>query len=175
MGFGKDGKGVIFVRENASVTLGTLADNTSVQTAGNTMLNGFRMLKATISCYVKGVTAGEIPLLFGICSGELTTGEVNGILTQAGPLGRAAIAEGQIAERPLWVLGHWPPQIGTGVDIIEGFVQNEMGGTMHTIKPRWTFPKPNGWKYFIFNESGATLTTGGSFVVREKAWGVWVG
>ncbi len=139
------------------------------------MTNGFRSLKGEVRAYVKGVTAGEVPLLFGIASDALSTGNINGALTQLGPTGRVQTEEEDIAERPIWILGEFGGEGPVGNAQVEGYFKNKFGGNLIEFNLRWTFPKPNGWAFFIFNDSGAALTTGASVTVKGKQWGVWVG
>ncbi len=165
MGFGKDGKGQIVLETNV-VTLGTLADNTAILADGSiTIGEDFRILKTEYFVGLnEAVAAGDGPIYFGICDGELSEAEIAEVMVQAGPLNRNDNVRSEQAMRPLWLLEVFGPNSETG----QG---NWRKGEKNV---RWTFSNPEAWNFFAFNQSGGALVTGNILRYRAKHFGVWV-
>ncbi len=172
MGFGKDGKGVI-MRETRSVALSTLAGSTGIFIGTKlATTEDFRILKTEVFAHIRGLTPTEgNPLLFGIADGALSNVEVNEAINSNGPLqpGTGGTVQEEIADRPVWLLS------GGDSDITQTELnfKSEMGGTLITWKPRWTFRAGTSWNWFIFN-LGSTMTTGALVEFTAKHFGVWV-
>ncbi len=169
MGFGKDNKGVI-LRESRSQALGTLASDTALFIGTKlSMLERFRMLKTEIMASITGLTSTEgTALLFGLCDGDLSISELEQAIEGNGPLGPNDIIPMNIAERPTWWLGAIDRETGQ-----EAIFENEMGGHLLVLKPRWTFARTKSWNFFVYN-FGVVLTTGATIQFRGKHFGVWV-
>ncbi len=166
MGFGKDGKGQI-IHELDTITLGTLASATALLADGGgvSMADDFRILKTEY--YVglnETIAAGDGPIFFGICDGELTITEIAEQLNQTGPLNRNDNARSEQAMRPIWLLEVFGPNSEQG----------QGNWRKGECKPRWTFSNPEGWNWFAFNQSGGVLVTGNVLRFRAKSFGVWV-
>ncbi len=169
MGFGKDGKGVI-IRENRTQALGALSNGDLILIGTNLgTLERFRMLRNEAFATVGSLTTGEgTGLLFGLADGDLSATEVDEAIETQGPLGpNDRIAEA-ITERPVWFAGAFDRETGT-----EGIFENENGGHMLVLKPRWTFARTKSWNFFVYN-LGNNLTTGSTVRMRSKSFGVWV-
>lgn len=163
MGFGKDHKGVI-IRDEATITLGTLAQNVAVAQASPIALTeDFRLVKLAelVINADNFATAGDF-VDIGIASGELTVAEIGEALNLSGPLDRNDRLGEERASRPVWILA----TIGAGSDLPNDGVPMEK-----TI--RWTFSNPEGFQFFAYNR-GPALTTGGIIRLGFKAFGVWV-
>ncbi len=169
MGFGKDGKGVI-LRENRSQVIGTLGALTALLIGTNIPMNTrFRMLKTELYATMTGVTTGDMRgMIFGLADGDLTVAEVEEAIEANGPLGPNDQISEAIAERPVWFLGAVDSELGTTV-----IFENETGGHMLSLKPRWTFALTKSWNWFVYN-MGAAPTTGATLFFRAKHFGVWV-
>ncbi len=169
MGFGKDGKGVI-IRESRSQTLAALAAETGVIIGTKlATLERFRMLRTEIYAAVTNLTSGEgTGLLFVLADGDFTLAEVEAAIEADGPLGPNDTILEDIADRPVWFAGAVDRETGT-----EALFENENGGHMMVLKPRWTFARTKSWNFIVYN-LGTILTTGSSVIFRAKHFGVWV-
>jgi len=169
MGFGKDGKGVI-MRENRSQALGTLAALSALIIGTNlATTERFRMLKAEIWATLTGLTTGEgTGLLFGLADGDLSVAEIEEAIESNGPLGPNDTVTEEQASRAVWLFGAIDRETGT-----EAIFENEDGGHMLVLKPRWTFASVKSWNWFVYN-MGAAPTTGATIFIRGKSFGVWV-
>ncbi len=173
MGFGKGGTGAI-IRQNESVSLGTLANNTALKlTNGVTLTEDFRILKSEIIALYRGLTTGEGEgLMLGICNGELSVAEIAEALTVDGPGDRNDRVNQEQAERAVWIIA--TPGFGTGaVGASQVNLKGPNGSTIIEWKKRWTFSDPEGWDFFVFN-LGTALTTGGNCNLLATNYGVWV-
>ncbi len=172
MGFGKGNQGII-VRERASQALGTLADGVVILLGGLTPTEDFRMLKSEVIAYIIGLTAGDDMngLLFGIANGELSVAEIKECLEIAGPLDRNDRDGHEKALRNVKILGAIG-QIGE-TDTVAQF-KNENGGPTLINKHRWTYNNPEGWSYFLYNNTGSAMITGSTCKLYATNYGVWV-
>ncbi len=169
MGFGKDGKGVI-VRETISTGLGTLAQNAGLLMGAITMAEDFRILKSEIMGGIVDLPTTE-PEMMGLylVNGELTLAEAEAAIELDGPTNRNDRAAQELAERFVRPVG----MFNRGAAAVGAHLVGENGGPVATIKPRWTFPNPEGWDWMVYN-FGAAPTTGGQFNARITHYGVWV-
>ncbi len=169
MGFGKDGKGVIII-ESRPQALGALGAGGGILIGTKlATLERFRMLKSEMWATITGLTSGEgTGLILGLADGDLTLAEIEGAIETDGPLGPNDITGENIAMRPVWKIGAVDRETGT-----EAIFENEHGGHMLIVKPRWTFARTKSWNWFVYN-LGASLTTGGTVNIRGKHFGVWV-
>lgn len=169
MGFGKDGKGVI-IREQRSVALGALASGAGIIIVTKlATLERFRMLRCEMLATINTLTTGEgTGLLFVLADGQFTLAEIEAAIEANGPLGPNDTVTEDIADRPVWFMGAIDRETGT-----EAIFENENGGHMMVIKPRWTFARTKSWNFVVYN-LGDTLTTGASIRIRGKSFGVWV-
>ncbi len=169
MGFGKDGKGVI-IRESRSQALATLGNNVAILIGTNlATLERYRMLKAEVYASVTTLTTTEgTGLLIGLADGDFTLAEIEAAIENSGPVGPNDDVEEHISDRPVWFMGAVDRETG-----VTALFENETGGHMLVIKPRWTFARTKSWNFFVYN-MGPQLTTGASVNLRVKSFGVWV-
>lgn len=166
MGFGKDGKGVI-IRENTSITLGTLANGAAIKATGGQLAitEDFRIIKTEYLISFEGKTADENIITIGLADNELSVTEIAECLAVDGPLDRNDHLKNEQVMRPVWELA----QLGAGTN---GVIPDT--GLPGERNLRWTFSDTDGWTWFAYNESGAALTTGTVVRIRAKHFGVWV-
>ncbi len=172
MGFGKDKKGVI-LREENSITLGTLGTDTGILMTGGigaTLAEDFRMIKLLFTFWLDGGTfvAGDGPLSLWIANGDLSLAEIEEAIEVEGPLDRSDRIRTEQAER-------YVTQLGV-ITFVEGSVGMQMyprNGDVGEAIIRWTFSNAKGWTFVVYNE-GTALTTGGVVHMRGKAFGVWL-
>ncbi len=169
MGFGKDGKGII-IKESKVQALGALAAGSGVLIDTKlALLERFRMLRTELYASVTTLTTGEgTGLLIGLADGDLTLAEIEVAIELEGPLGPNDIVSANAAERPVWWMGAVDRETGT-----EALFENDEGGHMMVLKPRWTFARTKSWQFFVYN-IGKVLTTGAFVNIRVKSFGVWV-
>ncbi len=169
MGFGKDGKGVI-IRESRGQALGTLAAGTGLFIGTKFVtLERFRMLKAEIYATITGLTSGELTgFIFGLADGQYSLAQVEEAIEESGPLGPNDEISADKADRPVWFTGAIDRETGT-----EAIFENENGGHMMIIKPRWIFARTKSWNYFVY-DLGAAITTGSTVNIRAKSFEDWV-
>ncbi len=172
-GFGKDNKGVI-LRESRSQALGTLANNAAILLGTKlAIVEDFRMIKSEVLCTLSGSAADEKPILVGIANGNLSVGEIGEALQVDGPAGPTEAIESERVMRGVWIIGSTHGETAAGSDFTW---ESKKGGNTHvlSIPTAWTFSNADGWNFFVFNDSGAVLTTGGDVRLRAKHFGVWV-
>jgi len=169
MGFGKDNKGAI-IREQATIALGALAAGAAIKLNTLAILEDFRILKSEVSAVVRGLTAGQGEgLKLGIANNNLTVAEIANCIFAQGPLNRSDRTLQEEAERQVRLFGA-PPQMAGAIEF--GFLGIE-GGPMMEIKPRWTYSNPDGWCFFVFNDT-VVLTTGATINLLATHFGMWV-
>lgn len=170
MGFGKDGKGTIILETNI-ITAGTLADGTALLADGGiTLAEDFRILKSEVFVGInEDIAVGDGPIYFGVANGELSIAEIAEVMVQTGPSNRNDAARSEQALRKVEILAVFGPANSNS----SGAGDQKWKGPIVT-KPRWTYSDPEGWNYFIFNQSGGALVTGNIFRYRAKHYGVWV-
>ncbi len=167
MGFGKDGKGVI-LREVASITLGTLASEAAIKSTSNIALQeDFRLIKTEFLAVATGMTSGE-QIMIGIADRELSAAELAQSIVVNGPVDRNDHVANEQAHRPSWLLATFTEGgVGSDADVLNGGLPVEK-----TL--RWTFSDTEGFNFFGFNPTSATLTTGAVIRIIAKHFGVWV-
>ncbi len=172
MGFGKDGRGVIW-RSVDSTALGALAGQAAV-IVGNDWAptEDFRLLKMELIAHVKALTTLQgLGLLIGIADAELSVAEIAEALIIDGPDDRNDNVGSEQASRPVWIMGDL---IKDGGDAeLRGHFRGEGNSPVMTWKKRWTFSAPEGANIFVFN-NGSALTTGSSCGLLLTGYGVWV-
>ncbi len=170
MGFGKDGKGVIF-RESLSIGIGTLAAFAALKigTAPAT-LERFRIIKSELIASITGITAGELNNLYlGLSDGDLTLAELEAAIENNGPLGPNDSVSEAVSMRPVW----WFGVSHHNETLTEITFENENGGYILEKTIRWTFSRTKSWSWFVYN-MGAAPMTGATLSLRAKNFGVWV-
>jgi len=169
MGFGKDGKGMI-IHQADIITLSNLASATALlqdNVANLTLGEDFRILKQEYFVgHNETIAAGDGPIYFGVCNGELTVAEIAEQLVQTGPLNRNDAARTEQALRQIKILEVFGPSTAGSTD--------DLNWRKGTWNPRWTYSNPEGWNFFAFNQSGGVLVTGTILRFRAKNYGVWV-
>ncbi len=170
MGFGKDGKGVIFLQEDG-VSLGTLATETSTkQAAVPAFTDSFRVIKSEGHGHVEFATAveGDGPVAIYLVSDDLSIAEIDEVFSSAGkPLSREDVVGQAEVMRPIFYL----TQFKIGPDAAgEDRIYFEWSKTI-----RWTFGDAKGFVLVFRNEGSGALTAGCVPRFVHKAYGVWVG
>ncbi len=173
-GFGKDGRGIILHELEVTTSLGALASLAAIKLAGPTMTTDFRILRSDVECYIIDAnnTKDVTGLIFGIANGELSAVEIAEAMTAVPTkINDAEITER--AQRNVKVLGILDIR-GSAVAGTSFMFVGPEGSPMMTSKHRWTYHQPEMWDWFVFNNTGSALTTGGLATLSATHFGVWV-
>ncbi len=169
------------IRQVAVISdLGALADQAALKFGDLTIEEDFRILRTEQTCCIVGLDdliPGANGLLMGICNGELSVAEIAAALGINGPVNRNDRDKHEKAGRWVKVLSALVLQNPTSTStrtVVDGIFLNETGGPIIVSKDRWTYSDPEGWSYFIFNNSGTALQAGAKVRSQETHYGVWV-
>ncbi len=163
----------VIIRERQTIALGGLADDAAIKLSALVMEEDFRMLKSEIMCVINNLTTLEGQGLYlGIANNELTVAEIAAAIVTGGPLNRNDRGTVETAMRNVKLFAALAAQ--AFATQVERQMVNESGGPLITIKHRWTYSDPEGWCWFVFNGTGAALTTGASVELTATSFGVWV-
>ncbi len=171
MGFGKDGKGTIgYDRVNAGA-IGALAALDVLSLGGaysGTLVEDLRMIKLDYSITIRPAAAISVldgPVIVGIADAVLDGAAIEEAIEST--ILNPNSTDIELSMRPVWPL--------------ETFIliDPDAGGSSVLTKSgskniRWTFNNPNGWRWWIYNKSGAALVTGSFAEIFAKFFGVWV-
>ncbi len=171
MGFGKDGKGVIF-RQRDTITLLTLAAQTALkQNNPPAIVDSLRILKTEGVASIRGATSvdGDGPIELWLVSDDLTVAEITeAIAVSAGiPLSREDRVGNERAMRPVFYLCTLQFMAGGNAEA------DQIVEWSRNI--RWTFGDEASFSIVALNRGNSPLTTGGSVDLYHQAFGVWVG
>ncbi len=174
MGFGKDGKGVI-IREEVTITPGALVSKTVIKGTGGAVLQttSFRILKTEYFIVQNNAwaTNGD-GIIVGLANGALTTVQIADCIDANGPDDRNDTVTADESMRAVWLLNLMKePFDAGGVADASRQVNN---GLPISFNPKWTFTPTEGWDWFAYNPFTGNLTSGASFIIIAKHFGVWV-
>ncbi len=148
---------------NAALSIGTLADQTA--TTGNltAITDDFWCQSADLSWSMDDHTAGEGPLMIGVNNGDLTGAEITEAL-DAAPVSRSDIINRERARRPVRRMG-----------VFSGLSTNEalFDGKLQRYPLKIYLAESIELEMFVFNNSGAALTTGTVINVYGTIYGEW--
>ncbi len=172
MGFGKDGKGAIVI-EQRSQALGALGALTGVIVGTKLpLIDDYRYLKGEIMAGIVDLTSGQGQnLILGLADGNMTLAEIEEAMETNGPVSKQDPVAANTAERPVFVIG----ALGSTGTFYARMLDAKTGNPMIEAKPRWTFGATSFWNYFVYNQADAAITTGATFLLQSKVFGVWVG
>ncbi len=167
------------IREVQTISLATLADQAAIGFSVLTLSEDFRILKSEIVAGVVNVDDEDdvVGLQLGIANGELSAAEIAQCLVSQGPVDRNDRAAREESERWVKILS---AAEGVGFDestaatVRTAIFKGEMGGPVITSKDRWTYSDPEGWQFFIFNNTGSAMITGATARLTATHYGVWV-
>ncbi len=125
----------------------------------------FLVKKLLINIGIKGVTAGDEGMLFGMCSGELSVGAIksamDAIILSKDP------AETGIALRVYWETIRMIPHLESGNMPL--YYEVSLGGGKGIPQQ-----VDQGWQWFVYNISGVALQTGSTVKGQVVTYGVWL-
>ncbi len=168
------------IREVQTISLSTLADQAAIAFSVLTLSEDFRILKSELTAGIRGLDDEDISqgLLLGIANGELSAAEIAACLTSGGPLDRNDRANQETAERWVKILSslemNYPNNTASAKTQVDGIFKGEGGSSVIVSKDRWTYSDPEGWQFFIFNNTSNSLVTGAQARLQATHYGVWV-
>ncbi len=168
------------ITEVQTVAIDTLADQSAVKFTTLTLQEDFRILRSEINALFHSIddTDNVAGLLFGIANNELSINEIENVIVAQGPLDRNDRGNAEEASRWVKILsGAVVQTIGSTVSaatVVQGHFPNETGGPMIISKDRWTYNDPEGWCFFLFNNTGSGMIGSGVGRLTAKHFGVWV-
>ncbi len=153
------------VINKSSITLGTLAKNTGILSQSPDVTRGGKMLSYSSQGGLNGFTSGDGPILWGVCSSDLSLAELEAYLELEGPLSPSDIVNSEIASRGrnVRVLGALTFQ-RDWIDLHN----HKMSGLKFAEASETT----GGWSTFAYN-LGAALTTGAILEILERVFVEW--
>ncbi len=170
-GFGKDGKGqILYDTSLSSVDLTAITTRDVVELGGayhEALEEDFRMLRCDYWIGINPAQAIVIldgPLMVGLAAANLTAAQIEEAI-EAIPVNRGDTAL-EASMRPVW-----PLEVFNLWDVDSGPIDTTRKGTFN---PKWTFQNPDGWTWWTYNMSDATMVTGSDISIFAKYFGVWV-
>ena len=158
-------KALNVLKDSASITYGALANETVIlQGSPLVITEDYYMISMDIWLAQRNKDAGQGPILIGIADADLTTGEITEAVL-ASQLDPSDIIEKERSQRPVRIIGQFPC-------IALDEVMNNGLPIRKTIK--LSFSSAKGWTLWAMNQSGATLTTGGSCRFNLTSYGRWL-
>ena len=151
----------------AEIALSTLASLTAIAvilTPDSSRDQGVRIKQLKLACTYKGKTAGEGPLMVGLCDSNLSVAEIaEALVADPQHVGDVpATEQGNRRVFPIWNIG---PALVAG-DSVEGF---------EDVHYPWkTMEEGIGLKLFVFNADGSALTTGTIVTVTGSTVQEWL-
>ncbi len=153
---------MLFGKIEVLVTLATTANNTVVATNLTDVLDEEAFLisvKATWS--IRSLTAGEGPLLVGLAHSDYTAAEVEEWVENTGSWERGNMVQQEIARRKIRQVGVFDGQSAT---------EKLENGVKITTPCKWGLITGDSIKFWVYNKSGAALTTGAFVSVDGMAF-----
>ncbi len=150
------------VINKSSITLGTLAKNTGLLSQSPDVTRGGKIISYSAQGGLNGFTAGKGPILWGVCSSDLSLAELEQYLELEGPLSPSDIVGMERASRGknIRVLG----TLSTQRDWID-LHNHKMSGLKFAEAGETT----GGWSTFVYN-LGTALTTGTIVEILERVF-----
>ncbi len=167
------------IREIQTVSLGTLADQAVIKLTSLTLGEDFRILKSEITAGIVGFDDDSrmSGIILGIANNELTVAQIAEALQVNGPLNRNDSQGHERGSRWVKVLSQArletrSPNAATGVtDLI---FPGEGNSPIIESKDRWTYSDPEGWCFFVLNNTGSVMVTGAQCRLLATHFGMWV-
>lgn len=145
-----------------STTVGALANNAAVGTAlADTLVSDNLLLSIKCVHSLRNMTAAEGPVSVGVCIDDYTDAEIAEAILAQGAWDQSDREIQELARRRVRIIGIFP------VDYAD-MVLND--GRPLKTKLNWKMFEGETLKFFVFNNSGAVLTTGGIYNVLGNAY-----
>ncbi len=163
-GRGKRRRNFVAIPYETELALATLADATVVTTAPITFGEDIYCVSMDASYATAGFTPTEGPLAIGWAHGDLSVTEIKEAI-EAAVTDPSDIIARERARRPVRKVGQFP---------IAGAGESFNDGKVVRTPLRFVINDAKSIKFWAFNKSGATLTTGGTIDVSGTLYGRWM-
>ncbi len=154
------------IEVDKTLALGTLASGQSseVNLTSDTASENFITTRVELAWAIRDLTPGEGPLQVGVAKSDYTTTEIDAFLENASGFTRGNLIQQEISRRQVRAIGVFP-----------GELAHEVLNDGKEIKTRlnWRILEDSTLAAFIYNNSGASLTTGAVLEVRGRIKGFW--
>ncbi len=137
---------------NVGITLSTLANNAVIAAANSDVAVEPILITSVEGLYsMTGQTAGEGPKLIGVAHSDYTGAEILEYLENTGSWDIGDLVQQESSKRKIRIIGYFP-----STD------EDEVLADGKTIKTKlnWRIDAGATLQLFVYNQSGATLTTG---------------
>ncbi len=141
--------------EQVDLGAGTLATKTGVIVNGPAVTRGGKFLSTSIRGALRGLTAEEGPILYGIMNADFSLAELEEYLELAGPLTPNDKVSSERASR-----GQFIRVLGVAGPSLDQTTIRHVNHKMSGLKFAETGESTGGWEWWIYNLGAATLTTG---------------
>ncbi len=146
---------------NVQLTIGTLADNTSVSTPVGDTVNERTLISSVVANYgLRDQTPTEGPLVVGIAHSDYTTAEIEEYLENSGSWNEGDLVNQEIAKRKIRQIGEFP---GNATEEILN------DGRPVKTKCNWILTQGQTIDVWVFNKSGGALTGGAELMFTGHA------
>ncbi len=167
------------IREESFVTLSTLGNITAIKFDNPSITEDFRITKSEVICNVLGIDDSQDPsgLVLGLANNELSVAEIVECIRANGPLDRNDRVNHEEAFRWVKLLSTGVTESlgpGSGLTTVAAKFPNEHGGPIIEVVAPWTYSDPEGWCFFIYNNTGFAMTDGAQGRLLATHYGVWV-
>ncbi len=150
------------VRHSSATNLGALASAIVTLAAVYGNADGaYRIMSSSATWSLKNHTAGEGPLQVGYAHGSYTVTQIKEFIESSSSISIGTKLAGEQSNRLIRLIGTF-----------SGNFAEETLNDGRPIKTRlnWAIPIGTNFNFFIYNDSGATLTTGSSVDVTGTGW-----
>ena len=152
------------LKASLSLALSTLGDDTIISIAGPTLTQKFDVVSTELTVALRGGTAGEGPIDYGLNQSGLTTTEVLECL-DASPTSQIDVPAIEFVKRKVRLYG-----------IFAGILTEETVNEGNPVRKRMWMPVPDGDpmpEVWFRNRSGAALTGGQIMEIQATYFGYW--
>ncbi len=144
-----------------TLSLSTLATLTVLNAnALTTSDNEYRVLSATMTWSLAGLTAGEGPLIFGYAHGDYSVTEIKEALEAENTIDRGDKVAAEQGNRLVRRVGSFSG-LGTETEFNDGKPMR--------MRLNWVIAEGRTLNYWVYNFSGGTLTDGSAVIVMGDA------
>ncbi len=161
----KGGRPIVVIKQQNSVALSTLATDTVVKVDGLVLAQDFHHVSSDIIATLRGMTANEGPIDYGIAQSELSVAQIQEAL-DASPTSQNDVTAIERTRRRVRQMG-----------VFERSSEEDQQTNNGRFKRQKLFIRiPAGQEMpalWVRNRSGATLTTGGVANFQQKNYGYW--
>ncbi len=158
----RSGKRLLKGNVDESLALLTLANSALVvDTFDESVNERTYAISIEASYMLRGLTAGEGPLIFGVAHSDYSAAEIEEVIENAGSWNEGDLVSQEMGRRKVRIIGYFDGQTA----------ENEVNDGK-PIKTRlgWILLQGQTLDLWVYNRSGATLTTGAFLLATGHVW-----